>query len=574
VRRLEYKWIALSNTTLGALMAALDGSIVLISLPAIFRGIGIDPLAPGEAGYMLWMLLGFGVVTAVFLVTFGRISDMYGRVRLYNAGFAIFTAGSVMLSLVHGHGNGAAMELILFRLVQAVGAGFLMSNSAAILTDAFPPSERGMALGINQIAFIGGQLIGLIVGGILASINWHLVFLVSVPVGLAGTVWAYLMLKETGAIQRGQKVDVPGNATFAAGLFLLLMGITFALEPYGRSPMGWGNPTVVAMLAAGTLLLGAFVAIEARVPQPMFELALFARRPFWAGVSSAFLAALARGGLQFMLVIWLQGIWLPLHGYSFEQTPLWAGIFMLPMPVGFVLMGPLAGHLSDRFGARAFSTAGMLITAVAFVGLTRLPADFSYPSFAALLLLMGVGMGMFAAPNTASIMNSVPREHRGVASGMRATLQNAATMFSQGIFFTIVIVGLAGHLPRAMYSGLVAAGLPTAAARQVSSLPPTAALFAAFLGYNPMASVLPKPLLASLPASTRTDLLGGRFFPGLISPPFTTGLRDAFAISTCLALLAALLSALRGQRFVYEAPAAEAAAGTAAETAAGTAGQP
>ncbi len=554
MRRLDYKWIALSNTTLGAFMAAVDGSIVLISLPAIFRGIGINPLAPDEAGYLLWLLLGFGVVTAIFLVTFGRISDMFGRVRLYNAGFAIFTLGSIMLSLVRGHGNGAAMELILFRLVQAVGAGFLTSNSAAILTDAFPSNERGMALGINQIAFVGGQLIGLVAGGLLAAVDWHLIFLVSVPVGLTGTVWAYLRLKEMGTIQRHQRLDVAGNATFAAGLFLLLMGITFALEPYGSSPMGWGSPTVLAMLGVGAALLAIFVWIETKVPEPMFKLQLFQRRPFWAGVSSAFLASLARGGLQFMLVIWLQGIWLPLHGYSFAVTPLWAGIFMMPMPVGFTLMGPLSGFLSDRFGARTFSTAGMVITALAFVGLSRLPANFAYVPFAALLLLMGIGMGMFIAPNTASIMNSVPREHRGAASGMRATLQNAATILSQGIFFTIVIVGLAGHLPAAMASGLTAAGLPRAAASQVATLAPTAALFAAFLGYNPMATLLPKGVLAHLSAATRATLLGGRFFPALISPPFMTGLRDAFAISVGLALLAALLSALRGQRFVYEAP--------------------
>ncbi|HVB09249.1 MAG TPA: MFS transporter [Bacillota bacterium] len=553
VRRLDYKWIALSNTTLGAFMAALDGSIVLISLPAIFRGIGINPMAPGESAYLLWLLLGFGVVTAIFLVTFGRISDMYGRVKLYNAGFAIFTVGSIMLSLVHGHGNGAAMELILFRLVQAAGAGFLTSNSAAILTDAFPANERGMALGINQIAFVGGQLIGLVAGGLLSAIDWHLIFLVSVPVGITGTVWAYLRLKELGAIQKGQRIDVAGNATFAAGLFLLLMGITFALQPYGKSPMGWTSPSVEAMLAGGTLLLGVFVWIELHVPEPMFKLSLFQRRPFWTGVSSAFLASLARGGLQFMLVIWLQGIWLPLHGYSFEQTPLWAGIFMMPMPIGFTLMGPVSGYLSDRFGARTFSTAGMVITAIAFLGLLQLPANFSYPSFAVTLLVMGMGMGMFIAPNTASIMNSVPREHRGAASGMRATLQNAATILSQGIFFTIVIVGLAGHLPGAMYSGLVSAGLPAATASQAASLPPTSALFAAFLGYNPIGTVLQPTVLAALPAATRAGLLGGGFFPALISPPFMAGLRAAFAISTGMAILAAILSVLRGERFVYEA---------------------
>jgi MFS family permease len=566
LKRVDYKWIALSNTTLGTLMAGLDGTIVLIALPAIFRGIGVNPLEPAEIGYMLWMLLGFMVVTAVFLVTFGRISDMHGRVRLYNAGFAIFTFGSVLLSLVNGHGNGAALELILFRLVQGVGAGFLFSNSAAILTDAFPASERGMALGVNQIAAVGGSLIGLILGGILATIDWHWIFLVNVPIGLFGTVWAYLMLKETGTIQRGQKVDVLGNATFAVGLTVLLLGITYALLPYGSSPMGWKNPEVVAALAGGVALLLLFAWIETRVPYPMFRLSLFRSRPFWAGNLSGFLAALARGGLQFMLVIWLQGIWLPLHGYTFDQTPLWSGIYMIPMMVGFSVTGPISGHLSDRLGARGFATTGMAVTAVAFIALMSLPANFTYPIFAVILLFMGIGMGMFAAPNTASIMNAVPRAYRGAASGMRATLQNAATMFSMGVFFTIVTLGLAGHLPTAMLSGLTQAGLPAALAHRLAGLPPTSALFAAFLGYNPMATMVPAAALAALPAAARAHLLGTTFFPGLISPPFMSGLRAAFLISAAMAVIAGLASALRGRgSYVHEDAAepavAEAAAG-------------
>ncbi len=551
-RHIEYKWIALSNTTLGALMAAMNSSIILIALPAIFRGIGVNPLAPAEVGYLLWMLLGFMVVTAVFLVTFGRISDMFGRVRLYNAGFAVFTLGSILLSLVNGKGNGVAMTLILLRLVQGVGAGFLFANSAAILTDAFPSNERGMALGVNQIAAIGGSLVGLILGGVLAAIDWHLVFLVSVPFGLFGTVWAYLMLRETGQIQRHQRIDVAGNATFALGLTVLLLGITYALLPYGRSPMGWSNPLVIGALAVGVALLGVFVLIEARVAQPMFRLSLFKTRPFWAGNLSGFLASLARGGLQFMLIIWLQGIWLPLHGYSFQETPLWAGIYMIPMMVGFMVMGPLSGWLSDRYGARTFSTAGMLITAGAFVGLMQLPGDFSYVPFAVLIFIMGIGMGMFSAPNTASIMNSVPATYRGVASGMRATIQNSASMFSMGVFFSIVITGLAGHLPAAIRSGLSGTGVPAALVHSLATLPPTAALFAAFLGYNPMATLLPHSVLTSLSSAVQGRLLSTTFFPGLISPPFMKGLRTAFLISAVMALIAAAASVMRGARYVHD----------------------
>ena len=563
-----YKWIALSNTTLGILMAALNGSIILISLPAVFRGIHINPLAPGEISYLLWILLGYMVVTAVFLVTFGRISDIYGRVRLYNAGFAVFTLGSILLFLTPGSGNGAALALIIFRLVQGVGGAFLFANSAAILTDAFPPSQRGLAMGVNQIAGIGGSLIGLIVGGLLSAVWWRGIFLVSVPVGLVGTVWAYLMLRETAPIGRRQRIDYLGNATFALGLTALLLGVTYGIQPYGHSTMGWQSPFVLAMLSGGVVLLGAFVWIETVVPDPMFRLNLFRIRMFTAGNLCGFLGSLARGGLQFMLIIWLQGIWLPLHGVTFEHTPLQAGLDMIPLMAGFLIMGPLSGAISDRVGAKGLATAGLALTAVAFWLLTRLPADFHYWVFAAMLLLMGVGMGMFAAPNSTAIMNSLPAEHRGAGSGMQATFQNAATMLSMGIFFTIVILGLAGSLPAVLGSGLVAAGLPAPAAHQIATLPPTAALFAAFLGYNPLGTMLPPAVLGAMPAVARAHLLSLHFFPRLIAPAFMKGLRAAFNISIGLSLLAAIVSAFRGQRYIHgseeTAPAASASARRAA----------
>ncbi|HEX6484126.1 MAG TPA: MFS transporter [Ktedonobacteraceae bacterium] len=547
----NYKWVALSNTTLGMLMATINSSIVLISLPAIFNGIGINPLAPGETNYFLWMLLGYMVVTATLLVTFGRISDMFGRVKLYNLGFAIFTLGSLLLFLTPGTGNPAALELIIFRLVQAVGAGFLFANSTAILTDAFPSNQRGMAMGINQIAAILGSIIGLVLGGVLAVINWRLVFLVSVPFGIFGTIWAYLMLRETAVIRGHQKIDWPGNLTFALGLTILLVGITYGIEPYGGSPMGWTNPMVIGALVLGVVLLAAFVWIELHVSDPLFHLELFKIRMFAAGNVSGFLASMARGGLQFMLVIWLQGIWLPLHGYSFQETPLWAGIYMLPLMAGFIVMGPLSGYLSDRFGARHFSTLGMLIQVFAFIGLTFLPANFNYIWFAILLVLLGVGQGMFAAPNTTAIMNSVPPEYRGVASGMRATFQNAASVVSIGVFFSIVIAGLASGLPSALYSGLTQAGLPGVIANTVSHLPPSAALFAAFLGYNPMATLLPPQVLHALPHANQAQLLSKSFFPNLIASPFMVGLHAVFYLSAFLCLVAAVASLLRGERYIH-----------------------
>jgi EmrB/QacA subfamily drug resistance transporter len=546
-----YKWVALSNTTMGVLMASIDTSIVLISLPAIFNGIHVNPLAPGETGYFLWLLLGYMVVTATLLVTFGRISDMFGRVKLYNLGFLIFAIGSILLWLTPGTGNTGAMELILFRLIQGVGSGFLFANSTAIITDAFPSNQRGFAMGINQIAAIVGSVIGLILGGILSYFNWRLVFLVSVPVGIVGTIWAYLMLRETATIRAHQKIDWAGNITFAIGLTVFLLGITYGIEPYGGSAQGWGNPLVIAMLVGGAALLAIFVWIELHVKDPMFRLDLFRIRAFAAGNISSFLASMARGGLQFMLIIWLQGIWLPLHGYDYAVAPLWAGIYLLPLLFGFVVMGPLSGWLSDRFGARIFSTTGMAIQAVGFILMTILPANFSYIWFALILFIMGFGQGMFSAPNTSSVMNSLPPDQRGAGSGMRSTFQNAASLASMGIFFSIVTAGLAAALPTALSSGLINAGVPGSVANQISHLPPTSALFAAFLGYNPMATLLPPAVLHALPAVNQAHLLGRSFFPNLISPPFLLGLHGAFYLSAAICVIAALASLLRGKRYVY-----------------------
>lgn len=549
--RINYKWIALSNTTLGILMATIDSNIVLISLPAIFRGMNIDPLSSGGAIYMMWMLMGFTVITATLLVSFGRVSDIFGRVRLYNLGFAIFTVASILLYFTPGSGTTGIMFMIVFRLLQGVGCGFLFSNSTAIITDAFSSHERGMAMGINQIAAIGGSLLGLILGGVLSAIDWRLVFLVSVPIGLLGTVWAYLMLKEQSEPDKTQKIDWLGNGTFAAGLTLLLLALTYGIMPYGSSNMGWGNPFVILGVAAGVILLAVFFFIEKKVKMPMFHLNLFSIRPFAFGNISLFLSSIARGGLQFMLVIWLQGIWLPLHGYSFESTPLWAGIYMTPMMGGFFIMGPLSSRLSDRYGARFFSTAGMILSLIGFILLNALPFNFGYGTFFVILLLLGCGMGMFAAPNTTAIMNSVPASQRGVTAGMRSTFQNTGAALSMTLYFTILIVGLSAKLPPILYSGLINAGVPAAMAQQVSHMPPTAALFAAFLGYNPMGSLL-GPAMSSLPAATQTTLLGNEFFPNAIAPAVMSSLHLAFYVSAILSAVAAVTSYMHGSRYVHD----------------------
>jgi MFS family permease len=554
----RYKWVALSNTTAAVFMSALDGSIVLIALPPIFRGIHLDPLAPGNISYLLWMIMGYRLVQAVLVVTLGRLGDMFGRVRIYNAGFVVFTAASVLLSFDPFDGGHGALWLIGWRVLQAVGGSMLTANSAAILTDAFPSDQRGFALGINQVAALAGQFIGLVAGGVLATLDWRAVFWVNVPVGIFGTVWAYRMLRET-ARRGGGRIDWWGNITFAVGLGAILVAITYGIQPYGRHTMGWANPAILGLLAAGVLLLAAFVVIENKVAEPLFQPSLFRIRAFTAGNVAGLAVSIARGGLQFMLIIWLQGIWLPLHGYNYSDTPLWAGIFLLPLTAGFLVAGPVSGFLSDRFGARAFATTGMIIFAGSFIGLMLLPVDFSYWAFAVLITANGIGGGMFSAPNSSSIMSSVPASQRGVASGMRSTFQNSGTALSIGMFFSLMIVGLASSLPKALTSGLQRQGVPHGIAHQIGTLPPVSSLFAAVLGVNPLGHLLgASGVLSSLPAAARQTITGRQFFPDLISGSFHQGLVVVFAVAAALAGLAALASLLRGGRYVHPAAADEA----------------
>jgi MFS family permease len=546
----RYKWIALSNVTLGVLLATLDGSITLIAMPDIFRGIHLDPLVPANSFYLLWMILGFLVVTSVLIVSLGRLGDMYGRVKMYNLGFVIYTIASLILTVDWLTGQAGAMYLIVFRIVQGVGAAFLLANAAAIITDAFPANQRGMALGINNIVGVSGMFVGLVLGGLLAPIDWRLVFLISVPVGLFGTVWAYLKLEERSTPKLA-RVDWGGNVTFALGLILIMVAVTYGIRPYGASATGWGSPRVLGLLGAGLASLAAFAAIERRVEQPMFRLPLFRIRAFTFGTLSTFLSAVARGGLLFMLIIWLQGIWLPQHGYDFTETPLWAGIYMLPLTVGMLIAGPTSGYLSDRFGARWFATGGMLGAAASFIALSLLPIDFPFPLFAAILLLMGISMGMFASPNRAAVMNSLPPGDRGAGGGMNQTFQNSAQVLSIGIFFTLMILGLATKLPHTMTVGLEAHGVAAGTAHRVGRLPPVSILFAAFLGYNPIQSLLGGHALASLSAANRTTLTGRSFFPHLISGPFQSGLHEAFLFAIIACLIAAAASLMRGGKYQH-----------------------
>ncbi|MCL4335108.1 MAG: MFS transporter [Candidatus Thermoplasmatota archaeon] len=549
---MEYKWVALSNTTIGVLMATINSTIVLISLPAIFRGIDIDPFTSFQ--FLLWILMGYMLVTAVLLVTVGRLSDIFGRVRLFNLGFAIFTAGSILLFLTPGKGNSAATFIVIARIVQAFGASFLFANSAAIITDSFPPEERGKAMGINQIAALAGSLIGLILGGILASIWWKYVFLVSVPVGIFGTVWSYLKLKDNAVRKEHEKIDIAGNIMFASGLALVLVGVTYGLMPYNGLSMGWTNPWVITSMVVGAAILVAFPFVEMKVEQPMFKMHLFRVRAFSAGSFAGFLQSMGMGGVMFMIIILFQGIWLPLHGYSYSSVPFWAGIYTIPMMAGFVVFGPLSGALSDRFGARGLGTIGMIIGAIAFIALSLFSYNFYYPFFALALFTMGSGMGLFAAPNITAVMNSVAPHDRGTASGMRSTLQNTGQTVSMGIFFTIVIVGLSAKIGTSFASALPSAGgqilIPI-----FDKIPPTAALFSAFLGYNPMqtiASFLPSTFISSLSPGTLTILYSKTWFPTALAPAFMGALRLSFYAGSALFLIAAFLSFIRGKRYIYD----------------------
>jgi MFS family permease len=548
---MQYKWTVLTNTTLGGLMSSINMTIVLISLPAIFRGLKIDPTSPGEFVMLLWVMMGYSIILATLLVTFGRISDLYGRTRLYTLGFIIFTAGSILLSIIpDGSGNRGAEMLIAFRMVQAVGGGLLMVNSTALITDSFPSNERGKALGINQISFISGSLIGLVAGGILASFNWHFVFLVNVPFAVAGSIWSIVKLKQVT-----RKMNVPmdylGNITLGGSLILISLGFTYGLVPYRSSVMGWGNPLVLLAFIAGIILLVAFIFVERKVEFPLFKLSLFRIRAFAFGNFAGFLSSLGRGAIMFLVVIWLQGVYLPLHGFSYSSTPLWAGIYMLPMMTGFILLGPIGGILTDRYGARLFATTGMIIIAISLFLLTLLPYNFNLGKFELILLFNGIGSGLFAAPNTTAIMNSLPQENRGVGSGMRSTLNNIAQTISMAVFFAITITVFSDDLPGYLYRTGIDLGLPASLSTMLSQISPSGALFASFLGINPMSSI-PASILSTIPHNVVEVLMSSKFFPSSVGPSFITGLRDSLYIALTLTLVGAVFSAFRGGKYVHD----------------------
>ncbi len=423
---MEYKWTVLSNTTLGTLMSSLDTNIVLISLPTIARELPNTTILD-----LLWILMGYTLVTSAVLINFGRLSDMFGRVRLYTYGFAIFTAGSALCSF-----SQSGIELIGFRLVQGIGAAFLFSNSGAIITDAFPENERGEALGINQVAIVAGSVSGLILGGILTyTIGWRSIFYVNIPIGIIATFWAHHNLRELATIKKGQKLDIVGNILFAGSIGLILTGIT--LYATGSARLA----AVSGLVVVGTIALVLFVYYELKIDHPMFDLNLFKIRLFAAGNLAILLNSLARGAMTFVLVFYLQGP-------TMKLNPFTAGLFLIPTSISLSIFGPVSGWVSDKYGARLVSTIGLAVSAVGFLLLARLGPTTTFQDILVPLLLVGSGFGIFASPNRASIMNSSPASDRGIASAMSSTLTNAGSIFSMGMAFYVMslsvpITGLA-----------------------------------------------------------------------------------------------------------------------------------
>ena len=427
---MDYKYVVLTNTTIGVFMAVLDSNIVLISLPTIIRDLPDTTTFDG-----LWVIMGYTLITATLLLTFGRLSDLFGRVRLYNIGFAIFTLGSGLCSIAP---NG--ISLVLFRLAQGTGGALIFANNAAILTDAFPVTERGRAIGINQIAGTAGSVLGLVAGGVLtAFLGWRSIFWINLPVGVFGTAWAYTRLKEIGVRTKGEKLDPVGNGLFAIGLSLFLLGLTLG------ALTGW-SVTYEGVMAAGLLSLLLFVHVERRVKYPMMDLSLFKIRDFSSGIFSNLLASVSRGAVSLVLVFYFQG--------ALGLDALTAGLFLIPFSIAFVMFGPLSGFLSDKYGARNFSTAGLLISSLAFFWFSIFPFGASYSLLVLPMILAGAGAGIFVAPNAASIMNAAPVTRRGIASGMSSTLVNTGFLLSLGMAFAIMAASVPISTLQAIFAGM------------------------------------------------------------------------------------------------------------------------
>jgi MFS family permease len=539
----------LVNSFLGSLMASMTMSAIIIALPDILRGIGVNPMSPLGFASMMWLMFSYPLMVAVAVPIVGRLSDMYGRGRMFTIGDAIFTVTSTLLGIVPGYGSVAVAQMIAYRFVQGLGGSMMFTNSAAIITDVYPPHRRGVAMGIVSIAFSAGSIIGLVVGGVLAVVNWRLVFLVNTPIGIASTAWAYVTVYRLPLGLRRVRVDYLGASMLAASLVLLLLGITFGMLPSGNSMMSWGSPMVLGLIGGGLLLMALLIPVEMRTREPILKINLFRIRPFTFGVLSALFLFLAQGANVFVLSLLLQAIYLPMHGVPYSETPLLAGIYLIPSSVANAVFAPVGGRLINRFGARVVSTIGAVLLGVSFELLTLLSLNFNYTLFAADLFLMGTGSGLFQSPNLVSIMSSVPQEDRSAASGLRASMQNIGLLMSFAVFLTLILVGSATALSTSISSALTKVGVPSDVVSELTRIPPAYALFAAFMGYDPMKFLMSQTGV-DLPGSVYAAVTKPTFFPSAIAPAMATGFIYAYHIAAIMAFTAAVFSYLRGREHI------------------------
>jgi EmrB/QacA subfamily drug resistance transporter len=419
-RRVEYKWIVLSVTTIGALMAAIDSTIVILALPDMMVKLHADLVE------MIWVIMAYILVSTVFLLTFGRIADMLGRVRMYNLGFVVFTAGSALCGM-----SQTAGQLIASRLVQGSGAALLVVNSFAIITEAFPRDERGRALGINAITFGAGGVLGPLLGGfILGAASWRWIFFINVPIGVVGATWAYLALKEQGVRTQRERFDILGAITFSVGLLAILSALTLGIQA------GWNSPSILALFGLFALMLAVFIYWENRTENPVLDFSLFKQRVYNFSVLAAMMQALALFAVQFLIVFYLQAV----RGYN----PLQAALLLIPLPVLTSVIAPFSGRLADRIGARIPATLGLLLQAVALVLFTRLTPTTPLWQIGATLALMGLGGGLFFSPNTSAAMNAAPPNRLGIASATLATLRQVGMVSS----FALSLAVAAASLPK------------------------------------------------------------------------------------------------------------------------------
>lgn len=528
---------------LSALLGSINLNIVVVALPTIFRGLNIDPFSSGEFLYLLWMLMGYTLIIAITLLTLGRISDVFGRVKIYIIGFILFTVASVFLALIpNGSANNGAILLISLRMIQGLGASCLAVNSVALITLVFPAHERGRALGINQIAFSSGTILGLIFGGFLAKYDWHLIFLISVPFGIAGTIWSTLKLKEVTRKQE-MKVDYLGNVSYGLAIILLSLGFTYTLTPYGNTQTGWENPLVLLLLVSGIISFMVFVLVERIVSNPMFNLSLFKIKSFAYGNISLLLSGLARGSLLLLVVILLQGVYLPLHGYPYSQVPFWAGIYLLPMAVGMIVFSPIGGVLADRYGVRNFATFGMVLTGIGLYLLTFLSYDFDLVKFEVIMFLVGVGSGLFSSPNTISIISSISFSELSSANAVRTTVNYITSTISMAIFFSVAIVVFSLNFPGHAYASTISLGFQVSVARAISQISPSSILFGSFLGTNPI-SVIPSGILSSLSLTELKTVESTSFLSSIVGTSYMVGFRISLLIAATISGISSLFSYL------------------------------